>query len=724
MKTQRERKRKQNRAGRTLVCYKATLVGIMKLMAFSLPLVSSTSLAVELPAPVNPTRAQGVEHGWGNASKELVGTAFAAEASPVWFTIQSGIVSEVYYPQIDTPQVGDSQLLFTVVQNGKRFFLEEKKDFALTPAELPGTPRAVLRGVFSSGNVRIEFLKDVVTDPQLPVMRLRYQFLSLPKELEQVFLLHKPTVDGDGAGDVARVFDVGGKTAIVAFEPGHSKGKYQTIMSSSSVTAASVGAVGVNDGWQQLKRFGVLKDLHDAVGPTNIAMTLAVAPAQSLEFFVGFGPTLESSVTTTLQEAEQSAEQVIAAFDTGWRDYHRQLLESSPWIARLDARMAEDVLWHATVIKSHEDRTYPGAIIASLGVPSLPDGLGVPDSKNSGGYHLVWARDLYKSANALLGVGDVETAFNCLKFMRRQEMSNGRMAQNTWVDGRPYWVGEQMDEEAYPLILAAQLRQQGVVFDSDLSEYLARRLNIVLTSKGYTGQERWEEESGFSPNTLSILAAAAMYWGYPEKAKEFLAITLQKTVSRKGPLSSKPYFLRITQRGLPDAGDILEINNGGPRLPEATVLDGGFLEWLRWFPNPEQTFGVQGQELLAVIENTLGLYDDPANGVCQVVGGHKIYRRYNSDKYGFQGNGGPWPFLSAERRLPEIARSPEIALEVFADQRKFLSGFNMCPEQVVAVPVDAAHPDGIAAMPAAASPLVWCHADMLELARTGSRIDQ
>ena len=65
---------------------------------------------------------------------------------------------------------------------------------------------------------------------------------------------------------------------------------------------------------------------------------------------------------------------------------------------------------------------------------------------------------------------------------------------------------------------------------------------------------------------------------------------------------------------LPDAGDWLQINNGGPWVPESLLLDGGFLEWLKWFPRPAEKFDALGDELQAAIDATMPLYENPENG--------------------------------------------------------------------------------------------------------------
>jgi len=65
----------------------------------------------------------GIEPRWTHGGKDGVGTAYAA-SSRIWFTFWNGIVTEVYYPTVDRPQLRDLQYLIT---DGKSFFHEEKR---------------------------------------------------------------------------------------------------------------------------------------------------------------------------------------------------------------------------------------------------------------------------------------------------------------------------------------------------------------------------------------------------------------------------------------------------------------------------------------------------------------------------------------------------------------------------------------------------------------------
>ena len=55
--------------------------------------------------------APGLEPRWTDADKDGIGTAYSS-GGRVWFTLRRGILTEVYYPTIDHPQLRDMEFLF------------------------------------------------------------------------------------------------------------------------------------------------------------------------------------------------------------------------------------------------------------------------------------------------------------------------------------------------------------------------------------------------------------------------------------------------------------------------------------------------------------------------------------------------------------------------------------------------------------------------------------
>src|SRR4029079_4259410 len=107
------------------------------------------------------------------------------------------------------------------------------------------------------------------------------------------------------------------------------------------------------------------------------------------------------------------------------------------------------------VLKTHEDRMFPGGIVASMSTPwgNQTDTLG--------GYHLVWPRDAAMAGFALLAANEVNSARSILAHMIAAQQPDGHWAQNYFPNGRPYWTGVQLDETAFPVLLAAKLREVG-----------------------------------------------------------------------------------------------------------------------------------------------------------------------------------------------------------------------------------------------------------------------
>ncbi len=69
------------------------------------------------------------------------------------------------------------------------------------------------------------------------------------------------------------------------------------------------------------------------------------------------------------------------------------------------------------MLAAAEDKRHPGAHVAS---PSMPWAWGsgtIERDQPSGPYHLVWARDLYQAATALLAAGDRAAALRELDFI-------------------------------------------------------------------------------------------------------------------------------------------------------------------------------------------------------------------------------------------------------------------------------------------------------------------
>src|SRR5437588_3045960 len=89
--------------------------------------VAMLALALVASAPAGASDAPGAPGGgsaWTTGAKEGLGTATNL-ASKIWFTLSQGILNEVYYPQVDVPDVQDLQF---IVSDGSSFVDLERDD--------------------------------------------------------------------------------------------------------------------------------------------------------------------------------------------------------------------------------------------------------------------------------------------------------------------------------------------------------------------------------------------------------------------------------------------------------------------------------------------------------------------------------------------------------------------------------------------------------------------
>ena len=107
--------------------------------------------------------APGIEPRWTSSAKDGVGTAYHS-SSRVWFTLSHGIINEIYFPFVDTPNTRDLQFLIT---DGETFCHEEKRDL-LHRIECPEKNALLYRLTNSDPAGRYRLIKEIVTDPHSP----------------------------------------------------------------------------------------------------------------------------------------------------------------------------------------------------------------------------------------------------------------------------------------------------------------------------------------------------------------------------------------------------------------------------------------------------------------------------------------------------------------------------------------------------------------------------
>jgi glucoamylase len=669
----------------------------------------------------------GLQPRWTSSEKDTVSTAYNA-GSRIWFTASHGTLNEIYYPTIDRPQTRDMELLFT---DEETFFHEEKRDLQYDFNYIDDNALAV-RVVANDLGGRYKVTKEFITDPHHPVVLMNVKIEGDEKVLSRLkcYALLAPHLDGGGEGNSARSLDMTGSRCMLAWKNNVSL----ALGADCGFTRSSCGYVGHSDGYQDLSDHMRMTWNFGQALDGNIALMGEIDVSRHREFTIAIalGEGNHAALAGLIQTLATPFAQHRSRFIEQW---HRV----TPPVGLAEVSTDNGKLMRVSheVILAHEDKTYAGAFIASA---SIPWGASKSDD-DLGGYHLVWTRDMVQSATALMACGHIETALRALVYLACTQHPDGGFAQNFWIDGTSYWCGIQLDEVAFPIILAWRLWKVDGLGNFDIGPFVSAASAFLVRYAPVTQQERWEENAGYSPSTLAVVISALVCAAdicrnsgtkelgtFFEEYADWIEAHLDEwtTTTRGFLLPDVTYhYMRIRPPadGEPFHNDqipkgMIHIANRAPGeeadFEARAVIDAGFLELVR--------YGVRRADdplildSLKVVDAILKI--ETPNGAC--------WRRYNHDGYGQRKDGGPymgwgqgraWPILAGERAHFELAAGHDVTSFITAFEH-FSSTGRMLPEQVwdyADLPSEGMY---LGHSAGSAQPLVWAHAEYLKLLRS------
>src|SRR5487761_845916 len=143
---------------------------------------------------------------WTRGAKDGVGCAYTV-SSRIWFTLAQGIITEVYHPTIDRPQIRDLQLLFT---DGHSYFQEERRDLR-TEVELLEPGALGYRVLKSDPGGRYRIAKEIFCHPHFDALFIRASLqVKSGAEAPRLFLLCAPHLDCGGWNNCGEIVEVNG----------------------------------------------------------------------------------------------------------------------------------------------------------------------------------------------------------------------------------------------------------------------------------------------------------------------------------------------------------------------------------------------------------------------------------------------------------------------------------------------------------------------------------
>jgi len=691
------------------------------------------------PSPPPPAAGPPAADGPGALShfdlarKDCVGTA-RNRTSKVWFTVADGVLSDVYFPTNDTTTVETMQY---VVTDGSSFTDLQTRDMTYTVrARDDRVPSCRVTTTAKSGRYRI--VTDYLTDPSRDTVVTRSRLIPLRGRLRDyhLYVRFDPTLNGNGGGgdgnggpDGGAVLRRDGHDVLIGSDPvtatnapnrDYAVPVFSALDADRPFTSVSNGFAGQDsDGLTQLDASHRLTTTHAATSASgNLVQTAEVDLGRDGAFALdlGFGTSAGDAAATARASLRTNPSWLAAQYAAGWLRYDAGLrrpqrpdgVSRSAWNAILGEYYVS-----ANYVKTAEDKTFPGAVAAAMASPwGQAVSAGDPAATYFGSYREVFARDLYEAWTSLLLAGDRDTARDMTRFLfERQQLPDGSMPRNSLTNGKvaPDSFGTQLDECAYPIVMALAV---GLTGKDYYESHIKPAADFVIAHGPSYGNERWEEQSGYSPSTIAAeiagLVAAAEIADrngdatsaqvYRGVADEFQRNLKAWTLTTNGPRSAGAggaYFIRLSKTGDPDAAITYNLGNGGPTLDQRDVIDAGFLEYARLGLLPADD---------ADIVRSLAVVDDAIKR--STASGDGFYR-YNGDGYGDrssdgrpwppsnQGDGHLWPVLAGERGQWEVARGDTAgAVGRLQAMAAMGSGVGLIPEQAWELPDLPASPFG------------------------------
>ncbi|GLQ56191.1 glycoside hydrolase family 15 protein [Devosia nitrariae] len=641
--------------------------------------------------------APGIRPTWASSAKDMVTTALGG--SRLWATLGHGILNEVYWPSTGRPQIRD--LGFVVAGKAGWHEVKRVQHYRIsTPEAFVPLPSVVHQG--DGYRLELEFLAHPLRD----VLLIRYK---LDGEGFKLYTLLAPHLNGEPINSAFAGEDLWARQGETAL----------CLRNNSGLSCTSAGYVGVSDGWQDFDTNGAMTWTYPRAADGNVALTGELA-AGSGTLALGFAKTVAGARTLARSSLADDYDDVRSIFIGQWESWGETL--TLPYLSP-ELHRAAGI--SASVIKIHEDRTFAGAVVASLSVPwgSSHD--------DPGGYHLVWTRDTVEAALAMIAVGQVDDAARTLAYLIGTQAEDGSWAQNYFPDGTGYWSGRQLDEVALPIILMAKLKALGRLTNSAPVEEMVRKAAGFIVRNGpMSDQDRWEENAGASPFTLAVtvcaLVAAADFF---EEDERTYILSLADCWNERiedwtycpgGTLCAATgvdgYYVRLSPKpadgGIRGAVTVRNVAQGAIAATDLVGMD--FLYLVRTglrSPNDHR------------ILNTVRVVDEMLR--VETPSGPSFHR-YNGDGYGEHADGSAfdgtgigrlWPLLTGERGHYAAAAGQQV--DPYLEAMVHMSGQGgLMPEQVWdtdAIPrlgLEPGKPSG------SAMPLVWAHAEFLKLLAT------
>ncbi len=576
--------------------------------------------------------------------------------------------------------------------------------------------------------------KIILTDPRRNVLLLKVKFTPLKGNLDDyhLYAILNPHIKNFGYGNNSWVGNYKGVPMLFA----QRENIVLAIACSTPFSNMSCGYYGISDGWQDINKNHILTHRYSHASNGNVVITGEIDLKVSRGNFIiaiAFGNNPAEAGQLARATLYNNINQIIETYMSSWLKFQQNCRN----LSHVGEKGFNIYRLSIVVLKTHMDKRFSDGTIASL---SIPWGFAKGDD-DLGGYHLVWPRDLVETAGGLLAVGANLEALQIMIYLMSTQNKDGYWPQNMWLDGTEYWHGIQMDETAFPILLANALKENGLLKEINIWPTIKKAVSYIACNGPVSQEDRWEEDSGYSPFTLAVEIAALLIAS--EFAREAGELQIAKYLTELADnwnsniekwtyvknshlakrLNVEGYYVRVSPPDLPDATSpkdgYVPIKNRPPGESKALfeyIVSPDALALVR--------FGLRAADDIRIV-NTVKVIDSMLKTTTSTG---PTWHRYNKDGYGEHSNGDPfdgtgigrgWPLLAGERAHYELAKGDiDTARKLSKVIEAQVGSGGLIPEQIW----DAddipqkhlfnGHPSG------SAMPLVWAHSEYVKLVRS------
>src|SRR5215813_3678070 len=296
------------------------------LLVVLLAAATTSAQVANLVAPGGP----GNDAHWLTAAKNGFGTSNTI-ASKLWFTLADGVLTEVYYPTLDTPNVQLLQLLVV----GRKVATEA--DDTNHRLEIVDANSLSFRQINSAKDGNYTISKTYVTDPQRSTLLIDIKVNS--RTAENIYVYYDPSLNNSGMHDSGWLEDgallaVDGDKATALISSGGFARENELLSGNAGVLEVSSGYLGTSDGLSELRRNWDRSgfSLYGRADNGNVVQIAALKGLQGSQntnshctLALGFGKTPQEALANARASLKKGFARIQREYQSGWRKFSSRL---------------------------------------------------------------------------------------------------------------------------------------------------------------------------------------------------------------------------------------------------------------------------------------------------------------------------------------------------------------------------------------------------------------